>query len=126
MTVEWKGSNGREFYLDNQIKKNKWSIGAEVGVRFGRTLFYLLDNNPRLQMYAIDIDISQFYSSQIKEKYGDRIIALEGNSSLVAEHILTKLDFVFSLFNNETLSLELSLVRSAAFIPFSTNFIAIN
>ena len=65
MTVEWKGSNGREFYLDNQIKKNKWSIGAEVGVRFGRTLFYLLDNNPRLQMYAIDIDISQFYSSQI-------------------------------------------------------------
>lgn len=95
MTVEWKGPNGREFYLDDQIKKNNWTVGAEIGVRFGRTLFYLLDNNPRLQMYAVDIDISQFYSSQIKEKYGDRIIVLEGDSSTVAENILTKLDFVF-------------------------------
>lgn len=95
MSIDWKGSNGREFYLDDQIKKNNWLVGAEVGVRFGRTLFYLLDNNPQLKMYAVDIDISQFYSSQIKEKYGDRITVLEGDSSAMAETILTKLDFVF-------------------------------
>ena len=74
MTVEWKGSNGREFYLDNQIKKNKWSIGAEVGVRFGRTLFYLLDNNPRLQMYAhsykaVMKDLKA-YAPKVKQKCG--------------------------------------------------------
>ena len=83
MTVEWKGSNGREFYLDNQIKKNKWSIGAEVGVRFGRTLFYLLDNNPRLQMYASLPTTSHAAFDEAFKNAGVPYISLTNYASLI-------------------------------------------
>lgn len=95
LTVNWEGVHGREFYLDNQIKKYKWTVGVEVGVRFGKTLFHLLDNNPNLKMYAVDIDVSQFFNDGIGKKYGDRLVVLSGDSSAQAENILEKVDFVF-------------------------------
>ena len=45
MTMEWNGPSKREYFLDREIKNYQWKVGAEVGVRFGRTLFHLLDNN---------------------------------------------------------------------------------
>lgn len=95
ITVDWKKSHRRELYLDHLVKQNKWQVGAEVGVRVGRVLFYLLDNNPNLKMYAIDIDIAQFYNEQVKAKYQDRLIVLSGESWEQADHIAEVIDFVF-------------------------------
>jgi len=47
MTVSWKGNDRREEYLDHLIKKNDCKVGVEVGVRFGRTLFHLLDHSKK-------------------------------------------------------------------------------
>jgi hypothetical protein len=95
MTIDWHGPLKREYFLDSEIKNYQWKIGAEVGVRFGRTLFHLLDNNPDLKMYAIDSDITQFYSDAVQEKYKDRLVVLAGESAVQANKILEKLDFVF-------------------------------
>ena len=95
LTVEWKGPNRREHYLDFLVKENNWTTGIEVGVRLGRTLFHLLDQNPKLKMYAVDKDISQFYNNQIKEKYQDRLVVLEGTSWDQASNIPEEIDFVF-------------------------------
>ena len=95
ITMDWHGPLKREYFLDREIKNYQWKIGAEVGVRFGRTLFHLLDNNPDLKMYAIDSDITQFYSDSVQEKYKDRLVILAGESSVQANKILEKLDFVF-------------------------------
>jgi predicted O-methyltransferase YrrM len=95
ITINWEGVHKREVYLDSQVKKYKWTIGVEVGVRFGQTLFYLLDNNPKLKMYAVDIDISQFFNNDVAKQYGDRLVVLSGDSSAQAENILEKVDFVF-------------------------------
>lgn len=95
MTVSWNGPEKRELYLDSLIKENNWSVGIEIGVRFGRTLFYLLDSNPNLKMYAVDIDISQFYNQQVGLKYADRLVVLEGNSATLASTIKETVDFVF-------------------------------
>lgn len=90
-----KDSGPREFFLDRIIKAKKFTVGAEVGVRFGRTLFHLLDKNPNLKMYAIDKDVSQFYNDKIKKKYGDRLVVIEGNSWDSVKEISEDLDFVF-------------------------------
>jgi len=95
MTVNWNGPFKREYFLDSLIKEHNWSVGIEVGVRFGRTLFHLLDNNPTLKMYAVDRDISQFYNSTVKEKYNDRLVVFEGNSWEEAANIVDIVDFVF-------------------------------
>lgn len=95
ITVSWNESEKRELYLDSLVKEHQWTVGIEVGVRFGRTLFYLLENNPTLKMYAVDIDISQFYNQQVKERYGDRLIVLEGDSATLASTIKETVDFVF-------------------------------
>ena len=95
ITVDWNGSQRREVYLESQVKSNHWTVGVEVGVRFGRTLFHLLDNNPNLKMYAVDKDISQFYSKKIQEKYGSRLVVLEGESWEQADNIKESIDFVF-------------------------------
>ncbi len=95
LTIKWTGESKREHYLDYLVKKNQWTTGIEVGVRFGRTLFYLLENNPSLKMYAVDIDISQFYKPEIQDRYKDRLIVLEGDSSSLASKINEKVDFVF-------------------------------
>ena len=94
-TVEWTGPNRREYYINHLVQTNKWTIGCEVGVRTGRTLFHLLDNNPNLKMYAVDKDISQFYNQDVQDRYGDRLVVIEGSSWQSAEEITEKLDFVF-------------------------------
>lgn len=95
LTVEWRGTNRREVYLDYLVKKNNWKVGAEVGVRIGRTLFYLLEQNLNLKMYAIDKDIKQFNNGPRFEAVKDRIIILEGISWTVHIQINEPLDFVF-------------------------------
>lgn len=95
VTVQWRGAPRREHYLDHLIKVNSWTVGVEVGVRFGRTLFYLLDKNPSLKMYAVDKDTSQFIKPGIKEKYGERLIVLSGISWEQHKNIHEKIDFVF-------------------------------
>jgi hypothetical protein len=95
LTIKWKGLLAREVYLDHQVKNNQWTVGAEVGVRFGRTLFHLLDNNPNLKMYAVDKDVSQFVTVDVLKKYGDRLVVLEGDSSQQALLIKEPIDFVF-------------------------------
>lgn len=95
ITVPWTGAHRRELYLDNQIKKHTWQVGAEIGVRFGRTLFHLLNCNPSLVMYAIDIDIDQFWTPAVQAKYGQRLKVLAGTSWEQAQHIKQSLDFVF-------------------------------
>jgi len=92
-TINLKGP--REYFLDEIVKLKKFTVGAEIGVRFGRTLFHLLDNNPNLKMYAVDKDISQFYNDKIKEKYKNRLIVIEDNSWDAANKIEDVLDFVF-------------------------------
>lgn len=95
LTVQWNDEQKREVYIDSQVKKYNWTVGVEVGVRFGRTLFYLLDRNPDLKMYAVDKDISQFYNSEIGKKYNNRLIVLEGESSEQALRIKENIDFAF-------------------------------
>lgn len=95
LTVEWRGTNRREVYLDYLVKANNWKVGAEVGVRVGRTLFYLLEQNLELRMYAIDKDIKQFNNGPRFEAVKDRIIILEGISWIVHNKINELLDFVF-------------------------------
>ena len=95
LSVKWSGPNRREHYLDHLVKTHKWTVGVEVGVRTGRTLFHLLDNNPKLKMYAVDKDVEQFYNSAIKNKYSHRLIVLDGISWDQAELVKEKIDFVF-------------------------------
>jgi len=94
-TVTWSGVKRREHYINHLVQNNKWTIGCEVGVRTGRTLFHLLDNNPNLKMYAVDKDISQFYNQDVQDRYGDRLVVIEGSSWGSAKEITEKLDFVF-------------------------------
>lgn len=95
LSVNWTGPRRREYYLDHLIKTHNWTVGVEVGVRTGRTLFHLLDNNPKLKMYAVDKDIDQFYNITIKNKYNNRLVVLDGISWEQAEFIKEKVDFVF-------------------------------
>jgi hypothetical protein len=95
MTIDWNGPLKREYFLDSEIKNYQWKIGAEVGIRFGRTLFHLLDNNPDLKMCSSDSDLTKFSSDAVQEKYKDRLVVLAGESSVQANKILEKLDFVF-------------------------------
>ena len=95
ITVAWNQPRRRELYLDHQIKLNHWTVGVEVGVRHGRVLFHLLDNNPTLKMYAVDCDITQFYNESVQQRYGSRLVVLAGESSEQAAHIAEPLDFCF-------------------------------
>jgi hypothetical protein len=95
LSIKWSGPNRREYYLDHLVKTHSWTVGVEVGVRTGRTLFHLLDNNLNLKMYAVDRDIGQFYNSEIKNRYCDRLVVLDGTSWDQAAFIKEKIDFVF-------------------------------
>lgn len=94
MTIEWEHKSNRKYFLDHLIKTNNFTTMAEVGVRDGRTTFHLLDRNPNLTIYGIDLNISLFYNEEVKEKYGERLIPIQGNSSLVADKI-PSVDLVF-------------------------------
>ena len=95
-TIEWNGKPNRRFFLDWLIKEHNIKVMAEVGVRDGRTTFYLLDKNPDLVIYAVDKSITGFYNNNIKEKYGNRLIPIEALSTDGAKQIPNDhLDLVF-------------------------------
>lgn len=94
MTIEWNSKPNRKYFLKYLIEQNNYTTMAEVGVRDGRTTFFLLDNCPTLTIYGIDLDISKFYNRDIKEKYKNRLVPIQGNSSLVANQI-PSVDLVF-------------------------------
>jgi predicted O-methyltransferase YrrM len=94
MTIEWSRKSNRKYFLQELIESNNFTSMAEVGVRDGRTTFYLLDKIPTLTIYAIDLSIRGFYNNTVAAKYGDRLIPIEGNSSLVANKI-PQVDLVF-------------------------------
>jgi len=86
----------REHFINDLVQHHGWHTGAEVGVRFGRTLFYLLDNNPQLEMWAVDKDPSQFYDAQVQRRYGTRLQVLSGMSWEMAAPVPDhSLDFFF-------------------------------
>ena len=95
LSQPWNQSHRREVFLDHMVKKYRWHVGVEVGVRTGRTLFHLLDNNPGLKMYAVDIDIGQFYNDAVAQRYKDRLEVLSGKSWDMAAEIKKSVDFVF-------------------------------
>jgi len=94
MTIEWTKKSNRKYFLKHLILTNNFTTMAEVGVRDGRTTFYLLDQIPQLTIYAIDLSINGFYNDKIKAKYGERLIPIQGYSSRVADKI-PKVDIVF-------------------------------
>ena len=95
-TIPWEGKDYRGSFLLDLIQKNNFKTIAEVGVKFGRTTYFLLDNLPDITIYAIDLDISKFYNKEIKEKYRDRLIPIQGYSYSVADRLLNQsLDLVF-------------------------------
>lgn len=86
----------REKFISDIINEHDLALGAEIGVRTGRTSFYCLDQNPQLKIFAIDQDISQFYNAAIGERYRDRLVACETSSQDVPSFILdNSLDFYF-------------------------------
>ena len=93
-TVAWTGKTNRKHFLRHLIEKNAYTTMAEVGVRDGRTTFYLLDNCPELTIYAIDLSATEFYSDDAKNKYGKRLIPIIGNSHDVYDQI-PEVDIVF-------------------------------
>lgn len=95
-TISWTGRNYRGSFLLDLIIKNNFKTIAEVGVKYGRTTFFLLDNIPDLTIFAIDNDTKKFYNSSVKEKYKQRLIPLQGLSYEVVDQIPDgSLDLVF-------------------------------
>jgi predicted O-methyltransferase YrrM len=96
VTIPWHGKGNRKHVLRHLIEKNNFEVMAEVGVRDGRTTFYLLDNIPNLIIYAIDMNIRGFYNNTVAEKYKNRLIPIEAKSSVAANQIDDgSLDLVF-------------------------------
>jgi predicted O-methyltransferase YrrM len=95
-TIEYNGPNKRTYFLVDLLKNYNPKIGCEVGTHCGRTTYWLLDAFPELTMYSIDYNINLFYNDKIKEKYGERLIPIQGNSHNVHDQIKdNSLDFVF-------------------------------
>lgn len=91
-----QSSGTREHFISDIVKNNNLKLGAEIGVRTGRTLFYVLDNNPLCEMYAIDKDITQFFNDSVKQKYGHRLKTYETDSRVSADFVADgSLDFFF-------------------------------
>jgi len=97
-TIEFNpgGKRNRKHFLRHLISENAVQDMIEVGVRDGRTTFYLLDAIESLRIIAIDTRISQFYTSAVAAKYGSRLKAMEGLSYDVADQIADcSVDLVF-------------------------------
>jgi predicted O-methyltransferase YrrM len=94
MTIDWNNKPNRKYFLKYLIEQNNYTTMAEVGVRDGRTTFYLLDNCPNLTIYGIDLSNAGYYNNEIKAKYNDRLIPIQGNSHLVADKV-PQVDLVF-------------------------------
>lgn len=97
MTVKWDHpKHTRRHFLEHLINSNKFTTMVEIGVRRGGTTFHLLDHIPDLIIYGIDTDINQFYTNEIKSKYGDRLIPIQGMSEHVVNQIPnSSIDIIF-------------------------------
>ena len=95
-TIEWNTKPNRKYFLRYLIEENNFTTMCEVGVRDGRTTFYLLDKCPNLKIYGIDLNISNFYTNDVKEKYGDRLVPIQGYSysNVVVDKVPT-VDLIF-------------------------------
>jgi predicted O-methyltransferase YrrM len=95
-TIPWEGKGNRKHVLKHLIEQHNVKVMAEVGVRDGRTTFFLLDNIPDLIIYAIDTNITGFYNAETKAKYGDRLRPIQAMSEVAADKIDNgSLDLVF-------------------------------
>lgn len=94
MTISWDKKSNRKYFLRYLIEENNYTTMCEIGVRDGRTTFYLLDNCPNLSIYGVDLSNAGYYNNDVKEKYGDRLIPIQGNSSMVADQI-PNVDLIF-------------------------------
>lgn len=94
MTITWEQKPNRRYFLKHLIETNGYTSMAEVGVRDGRTTFFLLDKIPTLKIYGIDLSNDGYYSNDVKEKYKDRLVPIEGNSHLVHDKV-PMVDIVF-------------------------------
>lgn len=84
----------RQHFISDIAKNNNLRYGAEIGVRFGQTLFHLLSENPELFMYAVDKDISQF--SDKANKFMNQISIHQVDSRDAPDFIRDRsLDFFF-------------------------------
>lgn len=93
-TIEWNSKPNRKYFLRHLIETNCYTSMCEVGVRDGRTTFYLLDKIPTLTIYGVDLETNLFYNSNVKEKYKDRLIPIKGKSGVVANQV-PNVDLVF-------------------------------
>tara|TARA_Y100000385_G_scaffold204933_1_gene212280 strand:+ start:450 stop:938 length:489 start_codon:yes stop_codon:yes gene_type:complete len=93
-TVKWDSKPNRKFFLRHLIETNNFTTMCEVGVRDGRTTFYLLDKIPTLTIYAVDLDTTLFYNDTINQKYKDRLIPIQGKSVSVSPKV-PNVDLVF-------------------------------
>lgn len=84
-TIKFDGK--RKHFLQHLINQYNFTIMIEVGIDTGKTTFFLLDNIPTLTIYAIDLNVKKFYNNEIKEKYGNRLIPIQGISYNVADQI---------------------------------------
>lgn len=66
----------RHIFLKDLIKKCGLKVGAEIGVWYGATFFYLLDNCPELHLYGVDIWIDVPGLSHHKDQYQNMIYVL--------------------------------------------------
>jgi predicted O-methyltransferase YrrM len=94
MTIEWNKKLNRKYFLRHLIETNNFTTMCEVGVRDGRTTFYLLDKIPTLTIYAVDLDTKLFYNNIVKEKYKNRLIPIHGKSVSVSPDV-PNVDLVF-------------------------------
>ena len=93
-TYTSKNSGIRQHFISDIVKNNNLTLGAEIGVRFGQTMFYILDENPQLKMFAIDKDINQFIGKSLLFK--DRMFIHQVDSRISPNFVEDKsLDFFF-------------------------------
>jgi hypothetical protein len=84
----------RQHFISDIVKNNQLEVGAEIGVRFGQTLFHVLHNNPALKMFAVDKDVSQFQNNA--RTFVDRIYIHEVDSRVSPTFVEDNtLDFFF-------------------------------
>ena len=84
----------RQHFISDIIKNNDLLLGAEIGVRYGQTLFHILKENPKLKMYAIDKDIKQF--DKDARDFPNRIFIHQVDSRLSPDFVKDgSLDFFF-------------------------------
>lgn len=100
-------------WLDELVKKEDFILGAEIGLRKGRTISFLLQHNSELTMYGVDLwgkakdnkidKYSEWDMTRMRgicmarlSKFGSRAVVYEEDSVKASHRILDGfLDFVF-------------------------------